>query len=97
MIDEKYYAEDSCFHPERTALQAAANSAAMRDEVRRHEAEERYEKGLVNPCECKWEKPDPQAIYDSETLTMQRRHTHGWPRDGMGAETYTAEEMRRKP
>mgnify|MGYP001575073903 CR=1 FL=1 len=95
MFDKKYLNESTCFEPPCVSLQSAAIQARERAEIRQEEMHERYEKGLVDPCKCTWEKPDPQEAYDNETLSMWDARRGGYSRTGQ--DTYTAEEMRRRP
>lgn len=95
MIDDKYLDDSSTFHPQCASLKTAALRAGEREHEREEERREMYEKGLVDPCKCTWEKPTPQQVYDQETLSMYDRHRSRW---GGGAEdTMTAEEMSRRP
>ena len=95
MIDDKYLDKSTVFEPYCTSLQTAAIRAREREDIRQEEERERYEKGLVDPCKCTWDKPDPQESYDLETLSMWDARRGGYNRTGQ--DTYTAEEMRRRP
>ncbi len=96
MIDEKYLDDSSTFHPQCASLQTAALRASEREHERNEERQEMYEKGLVDPCKCSWEKPTPQEVYDRETINMADRRRNRWCGEGC-EDTMTAEEMSRRP
>lgn len=97
MIDDKYLEDSSTFHPQCSSLQTAAMRAREREEAREEERREMYEKGLVDPCKCTWEKPTPEESYDRETINMEDRRRNRWGGHCSAEDTMTAEEMRRRP
>lgn len=87
-------APNAACDPGKRPLIHAEAMAKEREKIRHEAEEERWAKGLVDPCKCPpFEKPDPQHQYDNETLSIASRK-----RWGEGSDlTFTPDEIRFEP